>query len=76
MSTHLNSTPPTSASAHTDGNATEAPDESPVVGTPRVKGQQRPGAVPARDILRIVVIGIPVMIIAWFFLRWLRGELP
>lgn len=39
----------------------------------RVKGEAHSGAIPAKEILRIVVIGIPVMIAAWYFLLWMKG---
>lgn len=41
--------------------------------TDRVKGERHEGPIPAKDVLRIVVIGIPVMIAAWYFLLWMKG---
>ena len=58
--------------------ATEASretDEAPEQDAPpqRVKGEHTPGSIPGRALLRIVVIGVPVMVIAWYFLRWVHG---
>lgn len=39
----------------------------------RVKGEAHQGSIPAKEILRILVIGIPVMIAAWYFLLWMKG---
>lgn len=39
----------------------------------RVKGERHEGPIPLKDVLRIVLIGIPVMVVAWYFLVWLKG---
>ncbi len=62
------------------GRVTETDAEADEDGPPqsdelahRVKGETHQGPIPAKDILRIVVIGIPVMIAAWYFLLWMKG---
>lgn len=54
-------------------NEEAEPEGEPAEPTDRVKGERHHGAIPAKEILRIVVIGIPVMILAWYFLRWMKG---
>lgn len=53
------------------GGGVEAEPERP----DRVKGDRHEGPIPAKDLLRIVVIGVPVMIAAWYFLLWMKGGL-
>jgi hypothetical protein len=40
-----------------------------------VKGARPAGPTDARHIARTVIVGIPVMVLAWLFLRWLHGAL-
>jgi len=57
----------------TDAEASgEANDEAP---GHRVKGEAHQGAIPAKELVRIIVIGIPVMVAAWYFLLWMKGGL-
>ena len=39
----------------------------------RVKGEHQPGSIPLKELGRILIIGIPVMIAAWYFLLWMKG---
>ena len=41
----------------------------------RVKGEAHQGAIPAKELIRVVIIGVPVMVAAWYFLRWVKGGL-
>lgn len=43
-------------------------------GKERVAGKQRDGTPPLKELARIVVIGVPVMIIAWYFVQWMHGR--
>ncbi len=58
-----------------DGDETEAEstDEASEEPSHRVKGEAHKGAIPAKELLRVVIIGIPVMIAAWYFLLWMKG---
>ncbi len=42
-------------------------------GDDKVMGAQKDGKPPKRELWRVLVIGIPVMVIAWFFLQWLHN---
>lgn len=42
-------------------------------GDDKVMGAQKGGKPPKRELWRVVVIGIPVMVITWFFLQWLHN---
>ena len=49
-------------------------EDEPVIasdGSERVKGRQKDGATPARELWRVVVIGIPVLVAAWYILQTL-----
>jgi hypothetical protein len=54
----------------TDGRSDETSEPAH-----RVKGEAHDGPIPAKALLRIVIIGLPVMIVAWYFLRWMKGDL-
>ncbi len=41
----------------------------------RVLGEHEAGALPAKTVLRLVVIGVPVLVVSWFVLLWLRRAL-
>ena len=60
----------TDADAEIEGEGEGDQSEGPAH---RVKGEAHQGSIPAREILRIIVIGIPVMIAAWYFLLWMKG---
>lgn len=40
-------------------------------GEERVKGRQKDGAPPARELWRVILVGIPVLIAVWYMMRWL-----
>lgn len=46
-------------------------DEIAGDGEERVKGRQKDGAPPARELWRVVLVGIPVMIVVWYLMRTL-----
>lgn len=40
-------------------------------GTDRVMGRQKDGTPPARELWRVIAVGVPVMIAVWYLMRWL-----
>ncbi|MBO6935426.1 MAG: hypothetical protein JJ863_10645 [Deltaproteobacteria bacterium] len=56
-----------------DETEAEPADDASEAPTHRVKGEAHQGAIPAKELVRIIIIGIPVMIAAWYFLLWMKG---
>ena len=49
-------------------------DEREVIasdGSDRVQGQQQDGTPPVRELWRVLIIGLPVMVIAYYMMKWL-----
>ena len=40
-------------------------------GKERVKGQQKDGPPPARELWRVLLVGVPVLIAVWYLMRLL-----
>ena len=64
----------TSDPERTSDPGRNAEDERAATGA-RVLGEHEAGSLPAKTVLRLVVIGVPVLVVSWFVLLWLRRAL-
>ena len=58
-----------------DSERAPSADHDPQAPPTRVRGAHRPGSIPPAAIVRIVIIGLPVMVASWFILLWVREAL-